>query len=113
MLSDDARYWLYAMDLPAEFTQLGCARLCGADRQSVSPKAWSRFAHRLKFLTLLCRNRGRVDRVLVEPLSWKTTTPRGYLFNLAVKFERTYGPEPVVLSLLIGDPRVRSSLALA
>ena len=45
---------------------------------------------------------------MVEPLSWKTTTARGFLFNLAVKFERTYGPDPVQLCLVIRDTMVHT-----
>jgi hypothetical protein len=52
--------------------------------------------------------RGKQDRLVVEPLSWKTTTARGFLFNLAVKFERTYGPDPVQLCLVIRDTMVRA-----
>lgn len=52
---------------------------------------------------VLITSRGKQDRLVVEPLSWKTTTARGFLFNLAVKFERTYGPDPVQLCLVIRD----------
>lgn len=58
---------------------------------------------------VLITTRGKQERLVVEPLSWKTTTQRGFLFNLAVKFERTYGPDPVPLCLVIRDPSAASA----